>query len=434
MTATTSTPRPVRYPLWAGRTTAFSAIAVSALNLRSAVTSLSPLLHGIGNEFGFGAGTIGLFGMLPPACFALFGALTPVLIRRIGPEHTAVVALLITTAGVALRGLSGDTASLLLLSILALAGMGIAGVVLPPLVREYFSDRLALVSSVYLIALHLGALLPPLVAVPLANSVGWRLAIAGWAVIAALSAALWIGTDRNRRHHPHPHHANRLEAEAQPVGVLPKHAWKSPTVWNLTILFGMTSLNVFILFTWLPTLVTDAGHSTEFGGIMVSLLIGVSMLIGVFAPTLTIRLRNPTPLVEICVLLYLVGYAGMALAARSATVLWVILLGAASSLFIITTTMINTHSRTPAGSAVTSGFVQGVGGAIAVLGPLFFGLLHTWTGAWGTSYALVGASLVVLAITGIRERRHRTLEDDIAQWETRRGVSTRSHSGPGIEY
>ncbi|MEU5736342.1 MULTISPECIES: MFS transporter [Streptomyces] len=131
MTATTSRVRPVRYPLWAGRTTALFAITVSALNLRSAVTSLSPLLDGIGDDFGFGAGTVGVFGMLPPACFALFGAHTPAMIRRVGLEHTAVVAMLVTATGVALRGLAGNTGSLLLLSIVALAGMGIAGVVIP---------------------------------------------------------------------------------------------------------------------------------------------------------------------------------------------------------------------------------------------------------------------------------------------------------------
>jgi len=49
---------------------------------------------------------------------------------------------------------------------------------------------------------------------------------------------------------------------------------------------------------------------------MVSLLIGVSMLVGVFAPTLTIRLRNPTPIVESCVVLYVIGYAALAFATR----------------------------------------------------------------------------------------------------------------------
>ncbi|WP_167503960.1 hypothetical protein [Streptomyces malaysiensis] len=53
------------------------------------------------------------------------------MIRRVGLEHTAVVAMLVTATGVALRGLAGNTGSLLLLSIVALAGMGIAGVVIP---------------------------------------------------------------------------------------------------------------------------------------------------------------------------------------------------------------------------------------------------------------------------------------------------------------
>jgi CP family cyanate transporter-like MFS transporter len=406
--------RPTRYPLWAGRASALLAIAVSALNLRSAVTSLSPLLRRIGDQFGFGTGTIGVFGMLAPACFALFGALTPGLIRRVGLERTAVLALLITAAGVTARGSSGGVGPLIVLSVVALAGMGMAGVVIPPLVREYFSDRIALVSTVYLIALHLGALVPPLLIVPLADAIGWRRGIASWAVIAVAAALLWMATLRIRTRRPHPHHAARPEAVPEPVGVLPRHAWRSPTVWNLTVLFGMTSWNVFILFTWLPTLVTDAGHSAQFGGAMVSLLIGVSMLIGVVAPTLTIRLRNPAFLVEPCVVLYVAGYTGLALAPRELMVLWVILLGAASSLFMIAATMINTHSRTPAGSAVASGFVQGVGSAIAVLGPLLFGVLHTWTGSWGAPYALVAFSLLVLAITGFRERGHRTIEDDIA--------------------
>jgi CP family cyanate transporter-like MFS transporter len=281
----------------------------------------------------------------------------------------------------------------------------------PPLVREYFSDRLSLVSTIYLIALHLGALIPPLVALPLADMFGWRIAIAVWAVVAVLSAVLWVLTLRSRNRNAHPTHGR--QAEPMAVGVLPKHAWRSPTIWNLTVLFGMTSWNVFVLFTWLPTLISDAGRSAAFGGAMVSLLIGMSMLVGVFAPTLTIRSRNPAPLITGCVLLYIVGYAGLAFAPRAATVIWVMLLGAASSLFIVTTTMINTHSRTPAGSAVTSAFVQGIGGAIAVFGPLLFGILHEWTGNWTATYVLVALSLAIIGFTGIRESHHQTIEDDV---------------------
>ncbi|CAN5335181.1 MFS transporter [soil metagenome] len=405
----TAQPALARYPLWAGRAGVLLAIAVSALNLRSAVTSLSPLLHVIGSQFGFGAATIGVIGTLPPACFALFGALTPLLVRRAGLEPTAAIAMGVTTVGVILRAFVPGTAGLIALSVVALAGMGIAGVAIPPLVREYFSDRLALVSSVYLIALHLGALIPPLIAVSLADAVGWRFAIGAWGAVAATAAVLWIAPLRRRRAQP----GQRARAESPTEEVFPRQAWRSPAVWNLTVLFGLTSGNVFLLFTWLPTLIADAGYDARFGGSMVAVLIGVSMLIGVFAPTLTIRLRNPTPLIEICAALYVAGYAGIALAPRSGMVLWVVLLGAACSLFIIAQTMINTHSRTPTGSAITSGFVQGIGGAIAVVGPILFGALHAWTDSWVAPYSFVAVTLVGIAIAGFRERHHGTFEDDI---------------------
>ncbi|WP_209596835.1 CynX/NimT family MFS transporter [Jiella mangrovi] len=409
----------VRYPLLAGRSLALVAITLSALNLRSAVTSVSPLLLEIGTDLGFGLEAIGIIGMLPPACFALFGVATPYVVRRFGLEQAALIGLAVTSAGVLLRSVAGNPAEFIAFSGGALGGMGIVGVVMPPLVRQYFSDRLSLVSTIYLIALHLGALVPPLVIVPLANAVGWRYAIALWAMLAILSAAMWAMA----RQRPATKAGKSLASTGAPaaVGVLPKQVWRSPTVWNLTILFGMTSWNVFILFTWLPTLVLDAGYAASFGGAMVSLLITTSMVIGIFAPSLTIKLRNPTAIVFGCAVLYAVGYGGLALAPQTAMVAWVILLGIGSSLFIVATTMINTHSRTPLGSAVTSSFVQGIGGGIAVLGPLTFGLIHSWTGTWGASYGLVAVSLAIIGICGFRARHHGTLEDDIERYAAHEG-------------
>ena len=46
---------------WAGRLLALSCILLSAFNLRTAVTSLTPLLDSLGQTFGFGATMIGAF-------------------------------------------------------------------------------------------------------------------------------------------------------------------------------------------------------------------------------------------------------------------------------------------------------------------------------------------------------------------------------------
>lgn len=65
-----------------GRLMVLAAILLFALCLRSAVTSLSPLLTQISHEIGFGSAVIGVFGMLPTAMFAIAGLVTPALTER----------------------------------------------------------------------------------------------------------------------------------------------------------------------------------------------------------------------------------------------------------------------------------------------------------------------------------------------------------------
>ncbi|RIR19193.1 MFS transporter, partial [Mycobacteroides abscessus] len=76
-----------------GRLMVLAAILLFALCLRSAVTSLSPLLTQISHEIGFGSAVIGVFGMLPTAMFAIAGLVTPALTERFGLERTTLAAV-----------------------------------------------------------------------------------------------------------------------------------------------------------------------------------------------------------------------------------------------------------------------------------------------------------------------------------------------------
>ena len=66
--------------------------------------------------------------------------------------------------------LVSDVPALLALSALALGGMGIGNVVIPPLVKRYFSDRVAMMSTIYITCVQVGTVLPALVAVPVADA------------------------------------------------------------------------------------------------------------------------------------------------------------------------------------------------------------------------------------------------------------------------
>ena len=64
------------------------------------------------------------------------------------------------------RALAGDYLALFAGSVLVLLGMGVGNVLLPPLVKRYFPDRIGLVTAAYVTILTLGATSPAVLAAP----------------------------------------------------------------------------------------------------------------------------------------------------------------------------------------------------------------------------------------------------------------------------
>lgn len=393
-------------------------IVLSALNLRTAVTSITPLLDELGREFGFGATMAGVLGMLPSAAFAVFGVATPAIAHRIGLERAALVSMLLAALGLVLRSLAGDTGVLLFGSVVALAGMGIGNVVLPPLVKRYFADRVGALSTLYITVLQVGTMVPALVAVPMAQAAGWRVSMGVWALLAMAAALPWIGVLRIERHKESGlarcHDAAVAGGDEAPELAQPAahgKVWRTSLGWGMALMFGMTSLATYAMFTWLPKLFVDAGATPGFGGVMVGLYSSLGLLSALTIPALAARVANPFPIVLVCAACHLVGLVGLLLAPMAAPLLWVPLVGLGASTFPLGLTLINLRTRTPAGSAALSGFMQGVGYTLASLGPLLFGVLHDATQGWAWPFAMLAVSVVVMVAGGRLACRPRLLED-----------------------
>ena len=158
---------------------AFVGVVLVSLNLRTAVTSLSPLLGVIDAEIGLGAAGMGLLGMIPTLMFAVWGVLTPMVLRRVGLEVLTVLAMIAAAVGQVIRALAHDPWLMGAGSLVALAGMGIGNVVAPPLVKKYFPRHVAAVSMAYITGLQLGTVVPALAAVPVEEAAGWRVVEVG---------------------------------------------------------------------------------------------------------------------------------------------------------------------------------------------------------------------------------------------------------------
>ena len=404
--------------LWSGRGLVLLGIVLSAFNLRTAVTSLTPLLDTLGDTFGFGATMTGVFGMLPTAAFALFGVTTPALAHRMGLERTALLAMLLAMLGLLLRSAAGDTTALVAASLTALAGMGIGNIVLPPLVKRYFADRVGTVSTLYITVLQAGTILPALVAVPVMEAAGWRISLGLWAVFAAASAVPWCLVLWQERSTASPlarvHDAAVTVDDEAPELAAPRpagRAWRSPVAWGMALMFGMTSLGTYSLLTWLPKVMVENGASEAFGGVMVALYSAIGLLPSLLVPALAVRMRNPFPIAALVFGLNMLAFAGLLWAPMAAPWLWAIIAGLGPATFPLGLTLINLRTRTPAGSAALSGFMQGVGYSLACLGPLLFGWLHGASGGWAWSFAFLMLCSVILLMAAWFACKPQQLED-----------------------
>jgi CP family cyanate transporter-like MFS transporter len=362
-------------------------------------------------EIGLGAAGMGLLGMVPTAMFALWGVLTPIVLRRTGLEALTVLAMAAAGAGQVVRALAHDPWVMGAGSLVALAGMGIGNVVAPPLVKKYFPRHVAAVSMAYITGLQLGTVVPALVAVPVEEAAGWRVSIGWWAVLALVAAVPWI-VELLRRD-PDPRTATGAGGTAAVAAPAQRiRPWRSPVGLALALFFGANSLCTYAFFTWLPAVAESIGMTRAEGGLALAVYSAIGLISALVVPWAAGRFEDPYLVVVVSVLSYLAGFAGLLRAPGVAPWLWICLLGVGPSTFPLCLTLINLRTRTQAGSAALSGFAQGVGYTAASLGPVVFGFLLSGPGL-GSGLAFLTVVLAVMTVVARTACRPRMLEDTL---------------------
>lgn len=395
--------------LWAGRTLALLGILLVAANLRTAVAALSPIVSQISTDVPLSATAIGVLGMLPPVCFAVFGIFTPVYTRRLGLENVLVLALTAMLIGHLTRGLAGSLPVLVIGSVVTFAGLGVGNVLLPPLVKKYFPERIGLVTSLYVTMLSLSTLFPPLIAVPVADAAGWRVSLGLWLLPVLVALVPWVTMFVRHRVQVTP---GTVVEENEPA--LAGRIWHSSIAWALAVVFAASSLNAYAMFAWLPQLLIDtAGVTPAQAGTLLSVYAAMGIPCALLIPWLTARMKNVAGLVYLGVAVFLIGDLGLLLAPGTLTWLWVVMAGLGPLLFPLVLVLINLRTRTHAGSVALSGFVQSVGYTLGAVGPLSVALLHEVTGGWTAPLLfLIGTALAVTVAGAVIARPH-LLEDDL---------------------
>ncbi|WP_407344234.1 MFS transporter [Pengzhenrongella phosphoraccumulans] len=405
---------------WRGRWIALLGIVLVGLNLRIVVGAVSPILAAVRVDVALTDQQVGILGTIPVASFAVFGSLAPLLARRFGLERTLMAAMALSALGEIVRSTTSTSAGFLGWTVIVLAGMGMGNVLLPPIVKRYFPDRIGAVTAAYSMAMAVSTTIPALLAVPLAQRFGWRLTLASWSVIAVVAVVPWalviarsvaLRAERAaRRRRSRVDLGQGLAGTDVPDGDRGRVA-RTALAWSLAVLFGINSLNSYAIFAWLPLILSDAGLTAVEGGRGLALFAILALPGSFLVPPLAARMRNPLPLIYAFAACFVVAYLGLILSPGRGTYLWIVFLGIAPSVFPLVITLLNTRTRTSQGAVALSGFVQGIGYTLAALGPLVVGILYGATGTWTGSLGFLLGTVVVLVVAGTVACRPGMLED-----------------------
>ncbi|MDZ5146249.1 MFS transporter [Microbacterium testaceum] len=392
---------------------AAAAIVLLALTLRIAVASLSPLLTRIGEDFSLPAAVVGLIGMAPPVAFAIAGMVTPAIERRLGLERSVLIAAVTAAAMLGLRAAAVDAWSLLGATAGVFAAVGVANVLIPTVVKKYFPERIGLMTTVYSTAMAVATFTPPLVAVPLADAVGWRGSFVTWAVVALAAVAPWVALSLRAR-------VSRRDAVDEPRADVLARIVRVPQTWALVVTFGVNSSVAYAMFAWMPPLLIDvAGVDAAEAGGLLALFSFMGLPVSLLVPLLVSRRGRTTPFYVVAVGGGLVGVIGLLVAPSAATVLWVVLVGTPPLMFPLALVLFGLRTRSHETTVALSGFVQSVGYGFAALMPLAIGVTHELTGGWTAGLVLIGVALVLVVPAAIVMRRRESVEE---AWERRTGL------------
>lgn len=367
------------------------AIVLIAATMRLPVAALSPLAARIDADIPLSALALGALGTAPPIAFAVAGLLAPRLARRLQLEPTLLLAMLAMIAGHLVRASAVNFTMLLVGTLVLLLGAGFGNVLLPAAVKKFTPQRIGSMTAAYAMIMSIGAAVPPLVAVPVAELADWRFSLAIWAVFVAVAALPWVVLAvREVRAHRARRAADELpELVARPR---PSALLRSPTLWGIGIPFTVSSILAYAGYALLPPLLREiAGVGEAEAGALLALLGFLGLPLAAIGPVLAARLRTPTPLLVASTLLFATAYTGLLLAPQGVTLVWMICLGLGYITFPMCLALFALRSRTPAMASTVSGAVQTVGYAIAAFAPLVLGALRDSTGSWS-------AAIIVLIV------------------------------------
>ncbi len=373
-----------------------AALVAVAGNLRTAITSVPPLLDAISTDLGLSNAAAGALTTLPVLCMGLFAPVASTIAHRLGAVAAILAAVSCIVVGTASRYFGDDVVTLYVGTFVAGVGIAVAGTLLPRLVKTFFPpERTGLVTGLYMFAMMGGAALASAVSAPLADRLGsWQGSLASWTILVLVGLLAWAPFTLRAN----PHHTPGEEGR----GRLP---WRNPTAWLVAGYLALQSWSFYSAVTWLPPTYIELGWNRSAAGYLGAAFAGSQVLSGLLGPLLSDRTTDLRRLLFPSAVLGIIGCLAIWGMPETAPWVWVVVLGLGQgSAFSLALVLLVRYALTPSASGRLTGMAFLFSYGVASVGPLAMGYVRDVTGGLSPVWVVLAAITVVQAVVVVRMR------------------------------
>lgn len=372
-----------------------AALFVLAANLRMGIASVGPVLPAVLHDLGMGVVYGSLLTTAPVVMMGVASPLAARLAARHGVERSILFALLLVGAATAVREWTSDPWLLLATAVVLGCGIAIGNTMLPAVVRTYFPLRAAAMTGLYTVGINVGAGIAAFGSPRLAaTGTGWHGALAVWALLALVAAAVWALI------------AARSDVHTRSVaGAMP---WRNPTAWMMTLFFGLQSMVYYGILAWLAPLYEDRGWPKDRAGLLLAFFTLVQMGGAMGVSMAVQRTGRLLAGMRATALVAASGLLLVALTPLSSPWLWAIVLGVGvGGIFPLSMTLPLVLTRSAEEARRWTALMLCYGYLMSALGPFLVAALRTATGSFAVAFAVLAALSVTTAAVAGPARGHR---------------------------
>ena len=375
-----------------------------SFNLRAPITAVGSIVEMIQAEYSFSNAAAGFITTLPLIAFAVVSPFVAKISSRYGHTRTMMAGLLFILLGEVVRSYTGAAGLFIGTAIIGI-GIAIGNVIIPAIIKLYFSDKVGMVTSIYTSGMCIFAAVGAGISVPLAKgaNLGWKHALASWLILTLITISIWLPQIAKKEIK-----ASNVQKNTHKTSI-----WSSKLAWWVTLYMGTQSLLFYSLVAWLPTIITSKGMSDSFAGSMALVFQLMAIPATLLIPTLCDKFKDQRMLAGVTCMIYAAGILGLLLGQAQiaiiiAVVCMAIGMGGSISLSIA---FISLRSPDPARASELSGMSQSAGYMLAALGPVVTGLIFDIQSSWTMPMIIFIVLIAFLAFCGMFAGRNETVKD-----------------------